>query len=567
MKETPRATSGHHETASKKFLWVFGNAVQDITVEVDIERLARELGDVEDIMIRLGDQGPEIPASLCLKTQAGSQEFAAFVELQDAKMAAGNRYLLEGGGKYTLEKDIVDSHEGLPNRSLFLPCENLSWGGGGANVVTFLRALAPKAETVPIKYTDIAMSRSLPILLQKFESIRGEIGRAPEKQRGKESLARYLRDLYEANPVQAESITSRLATIASNYAPERSLEVYLASLPVEGVLHRPTVPRFRRNLVFSRFRSAYREVDNKIVLRGSPSALPDEEEAKIANLLHAHESGVGAMLLNSLKDGPLFRAAYSLYKRAYSLDDRVVAILAMTDAMQQFTEWLVNDKGPDAKFPPFILILNETEAYRFAMKLGGNCEPFVKEDGLPDICKFAEIAITLLSHFDLRKTPRLYVTLGARGSLGVDGAGNVVYVSSFSKRGATVYDTNACGDAYCAAIALLEWAKRNGYQNIADVDFGRNRHPGAEEMRYFMAVATAAAYCKATNRRGRVYAADVKDLLQHNHLASVILPPVRELVNLTADTRPDCVDENFRLREPAEARFIPVTRQLSSLIS
>jgi hypothetical protein len=556
--------------SEKRFLWVFGNAVQDITVEVDIERLSRELGSLNEI--RLEDTGPEITAGLWLRTQVGSQEFAVSVKLQGQEMPE-KRYRLEGGGKYTLAGDIVESPQGLPERSLFLPCENLSWGGGGANVVTFLRALAPRPEVVPIKYTDIAMSRSLPILFKNFEAVRRRVIALPTKYQGKDNLERAIRDLYESDPVQAEAITSEIAKIASGYAPERSLEVYLASLPVEGVLYRPKVPRFRRNLVFSRFRSAYREIDNKIVLRGSPSDLPDEEESQIATLLQARKANIGAVLLNSLKDGPLFRAAYSLYKEAYGTNEEVVAILAMTDAMQKHTDWLLKDRGPDGKFPPFILILNEAEAHRFATLLGEECEPFVHEGGLPDIRNFAKIALTLLRQFDIGKAPRIYVTLGPRGSLGVDGTSNVVYVSSFARRGATIYDTNACGDAYCAAISMLEWAKRqkdpssHKHPNIADVDFGRNQHPGAEEMRYFMAVATAAAYCKATNRRGRVYSADVKDLLQHNHLASVVLPSVTELAKLEQHRRPDCVDENFRLREPAEARYIGVTEELSRLIS
>ena len=138
-----------------------------------------------------------------------------------------------------------------------------------------------------------------------------------------------------------------------------------------------------------------------------------------------------------------------------------------------------------------------------------------------------------------------------------------------------IYDTNACGDAYCAAIALLEWAKRHGssatvnhkWLNIADVDFEKCPHPSAEEMRYFMSVATAASYCKATNRRGRIYAADMKDLLQYNHLASSMLPPLPELADLREETRPSCIDAKFFLREPAEAKYPTVTAELKRLIS
>ncbi len=564
----------------KQFLWVFGNSVQDITVEVDVERLSRESGKARDL-IRLTDQGPEINRDLWLKTQIGSQEFAVSVRLEEIQPTDSNAYLVEGGKKYTLLGDIKDSHEGIPDSSLFVPCECLSWGGGGANVVKFLRALSPSRSTVPIKYTDIAMSRSLPILMQEVDKILQNIKSGCSDVTLKDNLDRLILKLYHDDPVRAEALTAEIARIAAGYAPDRSLEVYLASLPVDTVLYRPMNPRFRRNWVFSRFRSAYREIDNKIILRGNPSDVPEAEESNISSLLEAHADNVGAFLLNSLKDGPLFRAAYSFYKKIYSDNKNVVAILAMTEAMQKFTDWLLQDKDQNGngKFPPFILVLNEIEAHKLSKKFGGKEEPFMREDILPDIRKFANMALTLLNQFDPGEAPRIYVTLGHRGSLGVDGYGNVIYVSSFAKRGATIFDTNACGDAYCAAIALLEWAKRNSEEpnianvdfsegpNIANVDYKKSLHPGAEEMRYFMAVATAAAYSKATSPRGRLYAADLKDLLQHNHLASIILPHVKDLSKLTKSTRPTGVDENFRLREPEEAKYIGVTPQLASLIS
>jgi sugar/nucleoside kinase (ribokinase family) len=218
-------------------------------------------------------------------------------------------------------------------------------------------------------------------------------------------------------------------------------------------------------------------------------------------------------------------------------------------------------------------VFNEKEAHSFAEKLGGKLEPFMnKEEELPDIKKFAKLAIFLFSKFNPENPPRIYVTLGPRGSLGVDGSRHVIYVSSFSKSGAIIHDTNACGDAYCAAIALLEWAKRHGgHPNITGVNFPDDPLAYAKEMQYFMAVATAAAYCKATNRRGRVYAADLKDLLEHNHLASSILRTIQELADMKLEDiknnkLPDCIDKDFRLREPSEAKFPKITEDLSKLI-
>ena len=106
--------------SSQKFLWIFGNAVQDITVEADVERLARELGNIGEI-IHLAEQGPQIVAKLWLKTQIGLQEFAVCVELEGIKQSSSGLYLLEGGKKYTLVGDIVESHKEIAERSIFPP--------------------------------------------------------------------------------------------------------------------------------------------------------------------------------------------------------------------------------------------------------------------------------------------------------------------------------------------------------------------------------------------------------------------------------------------------------------
>lgn len=548
---------------NSKYLWVFGNAVQDITVDVDMEQLSR-LRDANRQLIQLTDQGPRISPKLWLKTQFGLRKFGVQVALQKVKPEE-KMYTLSGGAKYDLRGHVLDSHENLREPCMFLPCENISWGGGGTNVITFLRALTPDAELVPIRYTDIAMSRSMPSVIQKaLEGLRPIMRKYTTSDSGDETLLTSLNKLYETNPVEAESITRQIARIAADYSPDTNLAVYLASLSVESVLYRPATPRFRRNWVFSRFRSAFREVNNKIILKGNFIPIADKEEPKIARLLAAHTNDVGAILINSLKDGPLFRAAYSLCVEGYK-DEGFVAVLAMTETTHQFTNWMVRQRR-GGYFPPFILVLNETEAQKLAAALGKKIEPFMKGNDLPNILAFAKLIRELRGNFDPQRTPRIYVTLGDRGSLGVDGGGHVVYVSSFSKRGATVYDTNACGDAYCATIALLEWAKRNGYRDIAE-DTGEKDIPrNTKEMRYFMAVATAAAYCKATNRRGRVYAAELKELLQYNHLASANVWTVDDLLQVSANHKPDCVDLDFRLREPSDARQMHVSRKLDDLI-
>lgn len=178
-----------------------------------------------------------------------------------------------------------------------------------------------------------------------------------------------------------------------------------------------------------------------------------------------------------------------------------MGILAMTESMQDFTDWMLEDKDSDQRLekrlPPLILVFNEKEAIGFGEQLSPGLSPLMKSGSdLPNIYKFAHLIREIRNFFNPIPPLRIYVTIGAQGSLGYDAETNeVIYVSCFNRPRDHLYDTNACGDAYCAAVTLLEWGKRNGFGG----GWGGHR-----EMEYFMAVASAAAYCKATDRRGRV---------------------------------------------------------------
>ncbi len=542
-------------------IWFFGDAVQDITVEIDLDRLAREHGYVAD-RIRMAEQGVQILDGLELKTRIGLHEYSVKLRLKEDGPLSNGFYLLKPGDKYTLQGQIASSLDEATDSGLFVPCENVSWGGGGINAVTFLRAIAPDPKVVPIRYSDIAMSRGLPILLGRFDKLRDEL---TKRQQGstQESIAAYLDTLYGEEPAYAELITSRIATTAAEYSADRSLEVYLASLQVEPLLYRPVEPSFRRNWIISRIKHGNREIDNKIIFRGIYTAASNQPD--IAKMFEPHVDNVGAMVLNSLKNEAMFQAAYSLYQKAYAKNPNVVAILVMTEGMQRFVNWLLENR-PEDRFPPFILVFNEVEAWKFAQKFSNDIEPFMSSaDDFPDVRKFGKLAATLIEQFPVHNVPRIYVTLGSRGSLGIDGIGPVVYVGSFGKSGATVYDTNACGDAYCSTITLLEWAKRNaGLENIAELDQRGDQLHSAKEMIYFMAVATAVAYSKATNPRGKVYSTDVKDLLDHVHLASEILPNAFDL-DRAGTQLPISVQDN-RLTSPAKAELMHVKKDLNRLM-
>lgn len=180
---------------------------------------------------------------------------------------------------------------------------------------------------------------------------------------------------------------------------------------------------------------------------------------------------------------------------------------------------------------------------------------------------------TIRSQFKFDHMPRIYVTLGPLGSIGFDGqSNNIIFVSAYSGK-ESIYDTTGCGDAFCATITLLEWTK---LQNLEAeiVEFYEGGNPKvhsleyAQEMEYFMAVANAVAYCKATNPAGRVDRNKLMDLLDHQHLASGFNANIQDLLDGKKDHYPDWIDGNtHRLKHPRTARQIRVSDTLGKLIS
>lgn len=522
-------------TQANRSIWIFGNAVQDITVEVDLDRLAFQDEAIEE-QLRI-DQGVRLRDDLRLRTQFGNIRFgvALSVARNEAIRDSENFISLVGGKKYTLESAVeeLDRNDNKYDDALFVPCEQLSWGGGGINAATFLRALVPDGHVVPIIYSDLAMSRTLPHVVQRLEAILAELNPAAANDGDlNEPVAVYRQAamrLLDEDPVKANDLTERVAVVSAEYSPDRSLEVYLASLPVTPVLHRPKGVEFRRNWVFSRFRGTDGQVDDKIVCRGKPPAISADAWAGFSALIKQYPANVGAMLLNSLKDEEIFEAAYEYFTGLCREDPSRICVIAMTKSMHEFSLW--TDEKRDLR-APLILVFNEDEFLAFAKKFDPDLAPVMTTGAsFPHLSNFARASVAIRRRFGATGSfPRMYVTLGSRGSLGVAENGLVVYVSSYTKPRAEIFDTNACGDAYCATVTLMEWAKRNGYADIADVDRGEVLGE-QEEMRYCMAVATAAAYCKATNRRGQLYAKELLAMLDEFHLASHILPTVDQSVD------------------------------------
>lgn len=538
---------------ARKRIWVVGDAVQDITVEIDLERLQHKDPDIHK-QIYL-DRAPYLKKGLKLLTSVGSKYFALKLELPEEKTNKNGFYELTPGRKYPLEGSIEDNPINFDDGNfIYVPGEYLSWGGGGINLIRFLRSIAPNAKRVPITYSDIAMSQTLPFSLDKINEIIGRIEKDDSAR-----LTSQLKDLYQKNPKQAEEITSEMAKIAAEYTPDRSLEVFISSLPADFVMYRPENAKFRRNWVFNKFHDHSSKIDDKIICRGY-SDRNGYDYKDIKEQLGGRLDDIGLAVLNSIKNEAMFDAAYELCCEAYRNEPNLALAMAVTKYMRPFAKKIAKNRKdhPRKTHPPIILLMNEKEAFELAKQFirgRAKLKPFMEgSNDYPDMLAFSKVAEILLKHFNIRnERGRIYVTLGSRGCLGVDGlSGRIAYLDNYQTQNRQIFDTNACGDAYAAGIILMEWGKRYFDSNISGVDKVNNADANEQEMMYFMAVACAAAYSKATSPRGRVDPTVIRYLLDHIHLAAQILPTVYSINN---------DKEGFGIRKPGGRIEIPKTAE------
>jgi hypothetical protein len=513
-----------------KELWVLGSAVQDITVSIDLEWLVRRNPTVGTAITL--DQGLRLKHGTTVTTQngrSGLQEFRAQIDIPrikddlKSKLFKDGFYVLAGGGKYTLRNQIQESCSSTKDQAaVFLPCEDVSWGGGGLNVARYIRALAPDPGRVPLVYSDVAMNPPL-----------------------SDSTLQWPRD---AEQILVET------------GDDRCLEAYLYRHSIDPVLFYPEKAAFRRNWVISSVFGAAREIHNKIVLRGAESNGASGAGKRILDMLNGRSGRLGLVLLNSIRDHELFDAAYGAFKASGA-----IGMFALTERMQQVAGKLIDDLKSNVTLPPYVLIFNEEELYSFAKRFGVKRTeaPLMQSaEDIPNLVQFAKLVHSIIKrrpHDDMR----IYVTLGPRGSLGVDSTGRVIHAASYSKSDAVIYDTNTCGDAYCAAIALLEWARRHGNLGHEIAPKEPDYLESESEMQYFMAVATAAAYCRAISRRAQVDSTEVQDLLEHSYLACKMLD---DLFHIQRNAGPQ-LDDGGRLKESPVAVQWGTTKGLAELMA
>jgi hypothetical protein len=391
---------------------------------------------------------------------------------------------------------------------------------------------------------------------------------------GDEPVHKFCMTLARDCPDLAEKTLDDLARLAATYSPQRSLEVFLASLDVDMAMYTPDKPQFRRNWVIRQFGNNRKLINDKIILRGQYETLtaPTEDHVLVALKPHLAQ-GFTCLVLNSLKDEVLVKAACKAFNDRcdeFPKDvqyENVVAVVAMTRGMQRYAETLEKELARK----PLILVFNADELVSFAKTLAGDkltlelqaeLEPFAKRDEPPNVYAFAKILKVIKENWGKGTLPRLYITLGSDGSLGYDEMDNkILYVAAYASK-TPVIDTNGCGDAYCAAVALMEWAVRSGYTDIAN---GDSKAKTSEQMLHFMAFATAASYARATNRRGQIDRSEVIEFYAEHYLGRTEIGTLEAVVN-QAWVNVQGVDANWNLLRPKEGVTHTLPNSLEQLL-
>ena len=485
-------------------LWVIGDSVQDITVEIDLEQLSRKHDS--DHKIQLHSASVRIEKGTVLHAQSGPRRFEATIDVKienkDGKMRpemVGDFFELLPGDKYILERAVREVNVTPPSgsKTIVVHCEDVSWGGGGLNAVQFIRSLSSDPSVVPITYTDIAM----------------------EKNPADEFFKKY-------QGMSASSDKDQLIKALSKFSGDRYLELHLKSINVATAFIHPTRPSMRLNWVISRVHSSEGEIHNKIICKSALNNYQLQIDwVDVDRILAEQAKRARVVFMNSLKNQELIRRTYKALKSQCrpNCPTNPVGIFAMTESMHDLQNLLYKDLKADVTMPELTLVFNESEfvsyARRFVPKRNRkDVEEFMSTaDAMPNLQQFAKL-VNLVTNPVLGKHQlTLVVTLGSRGSFCVTSDKQVLYVATYAKPRATIFDTNKCGDAFCGTLALLLWGDANGKVN-SNGDFENN----VAKWTYFLRVATATAYAKATNRRGNLDLPQVSDLLENWYLASAI---------------------------------------------
>lgn len=582
-------------------IWIIGNSVQDLTVDLDLRRLEPDNPHISElIFFKTDDPRPRIRLGThILPTDAGKPiepGFQVFLKSSTPDPDDASYYILAGGNKYTLDTPTDEAQvaaAGLP--PIRTPLTSLTWAGGGINVVNTIRALSPATATA-VHYSDIGRPIS-----HESDAVRNLKGVLADMLRDAVlpnlgQLALMSEETSEApmrNPQEQPQITTLLRAIAgqdadrvidillklgvdfirttggenyyrrltaavNTYTNQSHLQVYLQHNQVDFGFYRSERWRPIQNLVFSGIADELNEVRNKIILRGIRQNLAVDEEPAVLKSLEDESRAAyfPVVMLNTIYDDVFFDAAFKLIEELKSRSPTGLnLVFAMTEHMMQRLK-ITNLPAMKILLDGSTLIFNERE---FAMYLrqvvGEDATQFaqdVEQRRPPERGVLVKLVKALLEKIGIRA--EIYVTLGPYGSLGILPWGEIMYVGTYSVTGRRIYDTTGCGDAYAAVVTLLKHHRRMRPEGLIGGHVREERR-AQEEMFHAMAWATAAAYSKATSPVGRVYAADVIDLVRTRYVPQA----------WTARVGDDRQVEG-RLQEPEWARRIQYTGAFQEII-
>jgi sugar/nucleoside kinase (ribokinase family) len=497
-------------------LGVIGNAVQDVFVRADLPDLARQ--SQRSVPIRFVENDPIIERGTSIDVvRQGEIVHTVDVHLDPGKHGFPNdenTYKLVVGGKHQLLEGPAGGASASPAR-VRIPFWHRRWGGGGVNCAVTARSLAPATST-RIKYCDITRPLKGQMILADLPHFASHLAAlmpsAPEGGIPLEETARRVIDRLASD----EGMLRALVSLATKYTEESHLELYLALRKIDFSFFRSASWRKITNLVLAQIIGHDREIHDKVIFRGLRGELDASERPSAAEHLRRAIDDADVVLVNTVYDSIFFDAAIDALKAS----EPKQIVWAMTESTQDCMKKTARDfirERREELFENSILIFNETEFSQYVRgkKALDQFTSDIQAGRLPSARDVNALVTELVDDVGGLRA-HVFVTLGRLGSIGVLPSGLVLYMGPY-QAGRQVHDTTGCGDAFAAGISLLALHKASIYQRLRDANRGETEI-SREFALLSMAVATAAAYSKATSPTNEVSASDVVSLLRSQYL-------------------------------------------------
>jgi hypothetical protein len=583
------------KTPSK--LCVIGNAVQDVTVQLDLRRLLPDNPDLHKAitfqgMAPLLAKGCRVEA---IRNTLPTIHFDVDIpESQSVELEGSAYYDLSSTDKYSLSVAPTTHPETpAPAKIIRVPISTIGWAGGGINVIKTIRSLATGG-TIPVHYVDVggllnaesdAVRRAKALLVDLASTVmaqatnkRAEVGTRvvsllrvgqAARKRAVADFTEYLSNLAFGTIDKdrgREAYYRKIVEMVASYNSDSHLELFLKEMEVDFGFYRHRHWRRIRNLVISGISGHGVHLKNKIVLRGRPWSLKGEDAVEIERRISEEIAGASVVMLNSVYDDQFFAGVQCALSALNGKPSKPALVVAMTEHIQRKMP-LGSQVQMREICNQAVLLFNEKEFVACVGRGNAAANEFLQdlETGRSfRVTQLLELLRILICERLGGTGPEVYVTLGAVGSIGVSRGGDVWFMATHSATGRAIYDTTGCGDAYAGVVTVMTYIQRTDASAWNSL-FGRDQRPVEEGMFLTMGLATTAAYSKATSPMGIIEGADVIDLLRNEYLAWVELGTISAA---RCQPHPGAIDdsEDARLRRPASARLVGYEGILATIV-